>query len=199
MNGIELLYSRIEQLLTEKRSVFVAIDGNSAAGKTTLANLLQGRYQCNVFHMDDFFLRPHQRTPERLKEIGGNVDYGRFRSEVIEPLICGKPFCYRPFNCQLQELCNPVSITPKQLNIVEGVYSLHPTLIDVYDLKVFLNLDEPTQRERITQRNAIALQKRFFQEWIPMENRYFNLMHIAEQCDLVFNAAELISIDTNKL
>lgn len=56
---------RIERVFTEREHVFVAIDGPCASGKTTLAALLQRRFDGNVLHMDDFFLRPEQRTPER--------------------------------------------------------------------------------------------------------------------------------------
>ena len=35
-----------------------------------------------------------------------------------------------------------------------------------------IDVDDQTQRERILQRPAF-LHKRFFAEWIPMENRYF--------------------------
>lgn len=35
---------------------------------------------------DDFFLRPEQRTPERLAEPGGNLDRERMKSEVIDRL-----------------------------------------------------------------------------------------------------------------
>ena len=45
----------------------VALDGRCAAGKTTLAARLQQRSGCNVVHMDDFFLRPAQRTKARLR------------------------------------------------------------------------------------------------------------------------------------
>ncbi len=41
------------------------------------------------------------------------------------------------------------------------------------DLKVFLNLEKETQRERIKARETAAKQERFFNEWIPMEERYF--------------------------
>ena len=46
--------------------------------------------------MDDFFLRPEQRTEERLKEVGGNVDRERFLEEVARPLTNKKKsFGYR--------------------------------------------------------------------------------------------------------
>ena len=44
--------------------------------------------------MDDFFLRPEQRTKMRLAEIGGNVDYERFYREVLIPLKKKEPFAY---------------------------------------------------------------------------------------------------------
>ena len=72
----------LEKHLTQP--VLVAIDGMSASGKSTLGNLLKEKYQCNLFHMDDFFLRPEQRTKERLSEAGGNVDYKRFQEEILD-------------------------------------------------------------------------------------------------------------------
>ena len=43
-----------------------------------------GQFDCNLFHMDDFFLRMEQRTPDRMKETGGNVDYERFYETVSQ-------------------------------------------------------------------------------------------------------------------
>ena len=50
---------QIDLLLEEKDFVLVAIDGKCTSGKTTLASKLTEIYDCNVFHMDDFFLRPN--------------------------------------------------------------------------------------------------------------------------------------------
>ena len=71
--------------------VLVAIEGGSASGKTTLGELLQNVYGCPVFHMDDFFLRPEQRTEARFAQPGGNVDRERFLEEVLIPLREGRP------------------------------------------------------------------------------------------------------------
>lgn len=182
------LFCRIDQLLAKKVSVIIAIDGSSAAGKTTLTSLLEHVYDCNVFHMDSFFLRPHQRTEKRLSEPGGNVDYERFYSEVLNPLIDGAAFSYRPYNCGTQKLCAPVIIQPKKLSIVEGVYSMHPALSDAYALSVFLRIDAELQERRILMRNGAEMQIRFLEEWIPMENRYFGDMKITDRCDMVLDA-----------
>ena len=184
-SDMEQLRDRIRSLLAGQDRVTIAIDGCCAAGKTTLAARLAACWDCNVFHMDDFFLRPEQRTPERYAQTGGNVDYERFREEVLLPLSAGKAFSYRPFDCGSFELAGPVAVTPKKLNIVEGTYSLHPRFGEVYDLKVFLTVPPERQRERILRRPAF-LHRRFFEEWIPMEQRYFEGFSIAEKCDIVY-------------
>ena len=83
---ISCLKNRIDDLMRTDKQIVIAIDGNCTAGKTTLAAVLEKEYDCNVFHMDDFFLRPQQRTAERYAEPGGNVDYERFQEEVLIPL-----------------------------------------------------------------------------------------------------------------
>ncbi len=171
-NIIAKVKPQIDALLKEKDFMIVAIDGRCTSGKTTLAAKLAEIYNCNVFHIDDFFLRPEQRTPERFAEVGGNVDYERFKDEVLIPLKAGQHFAYRPFDCSTFTLAEPVCVVPKKLNIVEGTYSHHPYFGEPYDLKIMLTVDEETQRQRIQQRPAF-LHRRFFEEWIPMENRYF--------------------------
>lgn len=175
---------KIDRLLSVKEQVVVAIDGACTSGKTTLATALSRLYECDLFHMDDFFLREEQRTPERFAQIGGNVDYERFKEEVLVPLESCKPFSYRPFDCSAFTLGEPINVTPKKLSIVEGTYSLHPYFGDAYDLKILLTVTEDEQRKRILERPAF-LHRRFFDEWIPMENRYFDSFDIADKCDLV--------------
>ena len=177
--------SHIDWLLERKSHLVVAIDGNCAAGKTTLAAQLIEKYDCNLFPVDAFFLRPEQRTEERFAEVGGNVDYERFYDEVLQPLASGDPFSYRPYDCQTGTLASPVSITPKKLTIIEGSYSHHPYFGDPYDLKIFLTVSPEVQRQRILERPAF-LHDRFFTQWIPMEKAYFEKFSIAEKSDLKF-------------
>ena len=76
----------IENQMKRKRPLVIALDGRCGSGKSTLSRRLSDTYPCSVIHMDDFFLRPEQRTEERLSETGGNIDYERFEEEVIRPL-----------------------------------------------------------------------------------------------------------------
>ena len=178
------IQKRIDELLAQKEQVIVAIDGPCAAGKTTLAGKLAQNFDCNVIHMDEFFLRPEQRTAERFAQPGGNVDYERFYEEVMLPLKSGKPFSYRPFDCKTFTLSKPISITPKKLTIIEGSYCNHPHFGDPYDLKIFLTVSQELQRQRILERPAF-LHQRFFDAWIPMEQLYFSHFGIKQLCHIV--------------
>ena len=170
--------------MQEKAQILIAIDGSCTSGKSTLAGMLERKLDCNLFHMDDFFLRPEQRTPERLAQTGGNVDYERFREEVLLPLKTGNPFFYQPYDCSSGMLKESVTVQPKRINVVEGTYSCHPRFQDPYDLTVFLQVTPEVRRRRILSRPAF-LQKRFFEEWIPMEQAYFAEFAVREKSDLV--------------
>lgn len=180
---ISCLKKQLDILLSTGKQIVIAIDGNCTAGKTTLASALEKEYDCNIFHMDDFFLRPEQRTPERYAQPGGNVDYERFREEVLLPLKTGNAFSYSPFVCKTFTLGERVQVVPKQLNIVEGTYSFHPYFGNPYDLRIFLSADRETQKERILQR-PLHLIDRFISDWIPMEKCYFDALQIPESADI---------------
>ena len=175
------IFTQIDRLL-DKGNVVVAIEGGSASGKTTLAGILEDVYSANVIHMDDFFLRPNQRTAERLAEVGGNVDRERFYDEVIKPLNARETITYSPFDCSTQTLKEPVTLQPKKLTVIEGVYSTHPAFSKYYDLAIFLDIDKALQKARVLKRNTPAFAKRFFEEWIPLEDIYFEKTQIKERC-----------------
>lgn len=158
--------------------LIVAIDGKSASGKSTLGNLLKEKYNCNLFHMDDFFLRPEQRTKERLEEPGGNVDYERFYKEILSHLSDREGLVYQRYNCSSQSLEEKKRVPYCKLNIVEGSYSQHPYFKDIYDLRFFLDISSEEQKHRLSIRNGEEQLQRFIKEWIPMENRYFEAYHI---------------------
>ncbi len=185
------LLARLDKELSKGR-VVLAIDGHCASGKSTLADALKEIYNCIVFRMDDFFLRPEQRTTERLVEPGGNVDRERFEQEVLIPLSKNESVNYRRFDCSSGKIMPPEEIVPAKLVIVEGAYSMHPELSGYYDLSVFLDISEDLQRERILKRNSPELAQRFFDEWIPMENRYFECMNVKERCSFVVVVEKLL-------
>lgn len=166
----------------------ISIDGMSGSGKSSLAGLLKGIYSCNVFHIDDYFLQPQQRTGERLGEPGGNVDYERFKKEILDHVEDAEGLAYQVYDCGQQRLSGCVRVPYRELQVVEGSYSQHPYFGDVYDLRIFLEADEATQKARILKRNGEFMLRRFVNEWIPMENRYFRAFKIREKADVVLTS-----------
>lgn len=166
----------------DKESYVVAIDGMCGSGKSTLGNLLKQNYpEANLFHVDDYFLQPHQRTEERLAEIGGNVDYERFKLEIVDNLQNPEGIIYQPFSCQKWCLDEKKFAPWKPLVIIEGAYGLHPYFGEYYDLAVFSEITPEEQIERIRKRNGEEMLKRFVNEWIVMENQYFDTFKIREK------------------
>ena len=182
------LFAAIDRGLQEKERLIVSIDGNCGAGKTTLAATLQEVYDCTVIPADDFFLQPHQRTEERLKEAGGNLDRERLLAEVLYPLRQKRRrVAYRPYDCGTGKLAEVKEIPDGRLFVVEGSYSQHRDLAPMYDLTVFCAVSPAEQLRRIRARSGQALARRFEEEWIPMENRYFTEQKIREKSDMVFD------------
>ncbi|MBQ8038877.1 MAG: hypothetical protein IJ274_03245 [Lachnospiraceae bacterium] len=170
---------------SDAERIVIAIDGKCASGKTTLGYYLQQEFDANLFHMDDFFLQKEQRTPKRLAEVGGNVDYERFQTEVLEPLLAGNAVKYRPFHCKTLQIGEGVEILPKRGNIIEGSYSQHTYFGDIYDLKVFMEIEPEKQLENIRERNGEEQLEVFKQRWIPKEEAYFEVFGIKEKSDIV--------------
>ena len=185
MTRVEEALSLIEKALTGKKQILVAIDGPCASGKTTLAESLSRRLACPVIHMDHFFLRPEQRTPDRLAEPGGNFDRERFTAEVFTPLREGRSFAYRPFVCSTMSLGEPIEVQRSPVILIEGSYSCHPDLRDVYDLCLYTSVSPEEQEKRLLLREGEAKLAVFKAKWIPMEEAYFKAFNVAANCHVL--------------
>lgn len=177
------LISLIDRKLSAGSHVTLAVEGGCASGKSTAAALLSAVYDAPVIHMDDFFLRPEQRTEERFREAGGNVDRERFLQEVAPLLRSGEAFSYRRFDCSSMALGETVRVPASRLIIVEGSYTMHPALAYQYDLSVFITTDLETRKKRILRRNGEKASM-FFSRWMPLEDAYFEKTAAEKRCVL---------------
>lgn len=176
------IFDKIDELLSLKKEIVVAVDGCAASGKTTFAKILKERYDCQIIKMDDFFLPLNKRTEERLSTPGGNIDYERFKEEVIDNL--GSSFRYNVFDCSVMTLNGVSYINKNRLTIVEGSYSLHPYFGKYYDLSIFLDIDYEEQIRRIKDRNGEEMLKMFTSKWIKYEALYHEEFDIKNNVDI---------------
>ncbi len=161
----------------------LAIDGRSAAGKTTLAGDLEKLWGCKVVHMDDFYLPFAKRTRERMAQPGGHMDLDRLREEVLLPLRAGRSATYRPYDCHGDRRLPPRELDGGKPTVVEGAYSCHPALSGLYHARVFLDIAPELQLARLRNRDPAAVDS-FLTLWIPREETYFRTCEVRERCDL---------------
>lgn len=167
----------------------IAIDGKCGSGKSTLASFIQGHIECNVIHMDDFYLPFAKRDPHWETIPGGNMDFDRLKESVLTPAKAGIDISYQKYFCREDSLLLPVLLKPTGLVVVEGSYSHYPDLSKWYDLKIFLTCSKEQQKARLIQREGERF--RFYEErWIPMEERYYNAFAVKEQADLVIETTD---------
>lgn len=189
-NVLDNILGRMEDAQKNNRKLLLVIDGKCGSGKTTLSESLSERYGCNVFHIDDFYLPIVMQTPEVMKEPGGNINYDRFIAEIMEPLMANSAVVYRPFLCMEQEYALGVSLKKTGVNVIEGTYSCHPVLREIYAkmtdwevITLFLDIDDANQRDRVRKRVGERRFKLFEDKWIPREREYFRAYRTREYCE----------------
>jgi uridine kinase len=189
------LISKIDVLVQSQKEVMIAIDGDAASGKTTLAKKLQEIFHANLFHIDDFFQKPVIVPSDSNSKYGSNIDFRRMIDQIITPIKKKDYIKYQSMNHQTHQLKTPIVIKYKPINIIEGSFSMHPQLINLYDYKIFLGVSRLKQNIRILHRNGFSSWLKFIRRWIPNEKRYFKNLRIEQHADCVLYTNHLKSLD----
>lgn len=176
---------RIAELVGNGKPVLIAIDGRCGSGKSTMGQWMQEHFDCNLFHMDDFYLPFARRIPGWEKIASANMDLVRFLEQVITPVKRGEQIAYKAYNAHKDFYVSSI-IGPKELNIVEGSYCHHPRLREEYDITIFLTCEAAEQEARLRAREGEHF-KSYQDRWIPLEERYFTQFAIEEKSDLVIH------------
>jgi uridine kinase len=153
---------------------FVAIDGRSGVGKSTLASALAHRLGAVVIEGDDFYAGGVElRSDDPASRASACIDWTRQRS-IIEALAAGRmahwrAFDWDAFDGRLRD--EPTKIVPAPVVILEGVYAARPELADLLDLRVVLIAPDEMRLARLVAREgAIGAWER---QWHEAEEFYF--------------------------
>ena len=161
----------------------ISLEGRCASGKSTITSKLKHKY--TIIPIDDFFLPINLKTKERLNEIGGNINYELVKKMLVELKQALKRnlevFSYSAFDCSKQEYYTK-EIILKDKVILEGVYSASIYFRELIDKIAYLFVDKETQLKRINNR---SLKEKFINEWIPLEEKYFEHILIEEIADII--------------
>ncbi len=180
----------IASLIGEKKPVLVSVDGRCGSGKTSFGELAAEVFDCNVIHMDDFYLPKEQRERDWQNVPGGNMNFGYLLDSVIKPIQAGQPVSYRPYHCGTGSFGEMVTLHPKSLTVIEGSYSQHPLLREQADFRIFLTCSPERQMSRLREREGETELAAFRDLWIPLEKRYYRDFAVMENAHTVIDTSE---------
>jgi len=170
----------------------VAIDGQGASGKSTIASQLCAVSGASLVHTDDFFV-PRGRVAqnrERRDDLGSYYDLARIRAEALEPLRAGREAIFDIFDWAGGTVSSEKSrVGPQGLVVLEGVCSGAPRLADLVDKAIYVLTPEPERLSRL--RGRIAPED-WDAEWLVAEEVYFSTVRRPESFDLVIRGSRAV-------
>ena len=192
------IVERIRQDLARKSPLFVALDGRSGTGKSTVAALVAAEFGATVATViegDQFYGGGSDSTwdgrsvAEKVEKV---IDWKRQRELLTELKATGEAF-WQMFDWESKDWdadtipLNPVPqhmvLTP--VIILEGAYSARPELADLFDLRVLLEIEADVRREQLLAREGEAYRADWEARWSAAEDYYFGKVVPAAEFDLV--------------
>jgi uridine kinase len=166
----------------------VAIDGGGGAGKSTLARGISEAFagRVAIIRCDDFY-RPllgekHLHlTPEEAYE--NYFDWRRLRDEALVPLRAGNRALYQRYDWATDRLADWSEIGPREIILVEGVFSMRPELRPLIDVAIFIETPRDERMRRMSARPQESTS--WMAQWMAVEDWYLEYVAPDRPADLV--------------
>lgn len=166
--------------------LMVAIDGMSAAGKSTLAGrVVEELADAELIQGDDFYRVMDDRERFALSPEDGyrqDFDWQRLRHEVLEPIREGKPARFQRYDWSTGKLGEWAEARAAPVVILEGVYASRPELRVLFDLVVWVETSTATRASRQAERDDTP---EWVDRWDAAEHHYIDRFAPATLADLV--------------
>ena len=168
------------------RPALAALDGHSAAGKSTHAAAIASEVETAVIPMDDFY-RDESDALRQTYDAAQGVDryfgWQRLLEQAVLPLRAGTSSTYQPFDWRAGAgLAAPTTIEPASVVILEGVYSARPELRPYLDLTVLVEASAEARLQRQRERHD---PHDWEARWDAAERLYFTSICPRESFDIV--------------
>ena len=182
----EELAALITSLAARAPLTIVAIEGPSGAGKSVLSRTLHGLLLGSQVVDLEFFYSgvgvdpPDGLSPEECYE--QHVDWRALDAQVLRPLRRGEPGRYRLYDWIAEKRTEWVEVRPEGIVLVDGLYSMRPELMGVYDLTVYVDTPPVERSARRAQRpdNPVWVER-----WAIGFDWYIDHMRVKERADVV--------------
>lgn len=189
------IISEIRRLnVVRDKPFLVALDGQSGVGKSTLAMSVAARVGGTVVESDDFYAGgtdaewAQQSAKQKVQTC---INWRCLKAEALDPLLAGRNASWRPFDFATGTglAAHTVEREPRQVVVLDGVYSARPELKSLADLAFLIEApSERTRRQRLIERQG----KPFMDAWHALgdepEEYYFNVVCPPGSFDLVIQA-----------
>lgn len=166
--GVVAVLALIESAGERATPLMVAIDGMSAAGKSTLAaGVVESLPDAELIRGDDFYrVMTDELRFELSPERGYHEDYDwqRLLREVLTPLRRGATARFRRYDWSTGRLGRWAEARPASVVIVEGVYVMRPELRPEFDLTIWVETRPEVRTLRQSQRDDTP-------EWVARWDR----------------------------
>jgi uridine kinase len=192
--AVDVLCGRIASLLAVMPApVLVALDGRSAAGKSTLAQQVAARTAALAIDGDDFYRGGNDafwRARSPAEKVDLVIDWRRQRA-LLTKLRQREPARWQPYDWEADDgrLGAEVQVGPAAVVLLDGAYSARPELADLFALRALLNVPRPVRRERLLRREGEPYRAEWEARWAEAEDLYFERLMPPESFDLVLDGS----------
>ena len=196
MTPDEMLRAAISLIESRKKKdarFFVAIDGGTGAGKSTLAKEIRNRLGGVAILRTDHFFRPLNEypvaslPPEELYE--HYFPWERMRDEALIPIRRGETARHQRYDWSADRLLDWITVEPEEIVLVEGVYSSRPELREMLDVAIFIDAPRDERRRRVLAR-APNSSSDWMTPWMAAEDWYFDHIRPRDTADLILPSTE---------
>lgn len=177
----------IAAILDRPDPTIVAVDGPSAAGKSTFAMALASAAgQSTILHLDDFYRpMPAEKRAALTSAEGAELffDVDRLATQALAPLRSGRSARFQAYDWAINQLGEWRDAPMTQLVVVEGVHAADQRCRALIDIIVFVKTAQQVRWERMMARGENDPEQ--IQRWLAAEDWYFTHQGLPEAADWI--------------
>ncbi len=181
---LAFIKAKYEELRSINQSFVVGINGIDCAGKTTFAKSVSKYFTHHKIENDHLDI--------------DNFNNSAIESETYKAFVSGSwdeedLNKYYELIINYSDAIRAVSESKKKYSLVilEGIFIYKPQLVDLFDLKIYLDIDISLGRKRFAERRSLKQDKRPFEIydeiWMLSHIRYESEVHPKRISDLVID------------